>query len=68
MARISLDPPRTPLNRMVDWYARRLYGDMLDPGRALGHNSRVLYADLRFERAVARFSPPRPRPDAGERC
>jgi hypothetical protein len=24
MARISLDPPRTPLNRMVGWYARRL--------------------------------------------
>ena len=56
MARISLSPPRTPLFRIVDWYCRRLYGDMLDPGKALAHNPRVLYADLRFERAVAKFS------------
>ena len=56
MARISLSPPRTPLFRVVDWYCRRRYGDMLDPGKALAHNTRVLYADLRFERAVAKFS------------
>jgi AhpD family alkylhydroperoxidase len=28
---------------------------MLDPGKALGHNPRVLYADLRFEQAIAKF-------------
>jgi len=56
MARISLSPPRTLLYRLVEWYSRRLYGDMLDPGKALAHNSRVLMADLRFERAVAKFS------------
>ncbi|HEX9034819.1 MAG TPA: carboxymuconolactone decarboxylase family protein [Streptosporangiaceae bacterium] len=56
MARISLDPPRTPLYRMLEWYSRRAYGAVLDPGRALAHNSRVIYADLRFEQAVARFS------------
>ncbi len=55
MARISLNPPRTPLYRLVEWYSRRLYGDMLDPGKALAHNSRVLFADLRFERAVAKL-------------
>jgi AhpD family alkylhydroperoxidase len=55
MARISLDPPRTPRYRFVEWYARRSYGDMLDPGKALGHNMRVLMADLRFERSVAKF-------------
>jgi AhpD family alkylhydroperoxidase len=55
MARISLNPPRTPLYRLVEWYSRRLYGDVLDPGKALAHNSRVLLADLRFERAVAKF-------------
>jgi AhpD family alkylhydroperoxidase len=55
MARISLNPPRTPLYRLVEWYSRRLYGDMVDPGKALAHNSRVLFADLRFERAVAKF-------------
>ncbi len=56
MARISLDPPRTPIYRVIEWYSRRLYGDMLDPGKALAHNQRVLYADLRFERAVAKFT------------
>ena len=56
MARISLDPPRTLLFRVLAWYSRRTYGEVLDPGRALAHNSRVIYADLRFERAVARFN------------
>lgn len=56
MARISLDPPRTPLYRVVEWYSRHLYGDVLDPGKALAHNSRVLFADLQFERAVAKFA------------
>ena len=53
MARISLNPPRTPLFRVVEWYCRRRYGAMVDPGKALGHNARVLYAELRFEQAVA---------------
>lgn len=55
MARISLNPPRTVLYRVVEWYSRRRYGVMLDPGRALAHNPRVLLADLRFELAVAKF-------------
>lgn len=55
MARISLNPPRTPLLRFVEWYSRRMYGGLLDPAKALGHNSRVLYAELRFEQAVAKF-------------
>jgi AhpD family alkylhydroperoxidase len=56
MARISLDPPRTLLYRVLERYSMRTYGDVLDPGRALAHNSRVIYADLRFERAVAKFN------------
>lgn len=55
MARISLNPPRTPLFRVVEWYSKRQYGDVVDPGKALAHNSRVLFAALRFERAVAKF-------------
>src|SRR5215471_6270071 len=55
MSRISLTPPRTPLLRVVEWYCKRRYGDMLNPVVALAHNSRVLYADLRFEQAVAKF-------------
>ena len=56
MTVISLDPPRTLLYRFVAWYSRRRYGDVLDPGKALAHNSRVLRADLRFELAVAKFA------------
>jgi hypothetical protein len=33
-ARISLSPPRTPLFRVVEWYCRRRYGAMVDPGKA----------------------------------
>lgn len=56
MARISLEPRRTLLLRIAEWYSRRSYGDVLDPGKALAHNSRVLYADARFEQAVAKFN------------
>src|SRR6185437_56986 len=56
MARISLDPPRTLLIRMLEWYSKRSYGAVLKPGLALGHNPRVLWADLRFEQAVAKFN------------
>jgi len=56
MARISLDPPRTLLYRVLEWYSLRTYGEVLEPGRALAHNSRVIFADLRFERAVAKFN------------
>jgi AhpD family alkylhydroperoxidase len=56
MARISLVPPRTLLYRVLERYSVRAYGDMLEPGRALAHNSRVIWADLRFERAVAKFN------------
>jgi len=56
MARISLDPPRTALVRVLTWYSKRAYGAVLEPGLALAHNSRVIYADLRFERAVAKFN------------
>lgn len=55
MARISLDPPRTLFIRVLERYSRRTYGDVLEPGLALGHNARVLWADLRFEQGVAKF-------------
>jgi AhpD family alkylhydroperoxidase len=55
MARISLDPPRTALLRVAKWYSKRVYGAELDPGLALAHNTRVLYAEARFERAIAKF-------------
>lgn len=55
MARISLDPPRTLLRRAGEWYSKRRYGAVLDPGRAYGHNPRVLLSYVRFEWQVARW-------------
>ncbi|MFC7217505.1 carboxymuconolactone decarboxylase family protein [Streptomyces polyrhachis] len=55
MARISLTPPRTPLVRFMEWYSKRTYGKVLEPGTALAHNRKVLLADLAFERRVAGF-------------
>ncbi|GAA1094347.1 carboxymuconolactone decarboxylase family protein [Kitasatospora arboriphila] len=56
MARIPLTPPRTLLNRIGAWYSQRTYGKVLDPGLALGHNSRVLLTFVRTERGVARWN------------
>jgi AhpD family alkylhydroperoxidase len=56
MARIPLDPPRTRLYRLAEWYARRTYGQMPDPLAAMGHNLRVLATDARFETSVARWN------------
>ncbi|MFB7090430.1 carboxymuconolactone decarboxylase family protein [Streptomyces sp. NPDC056296] len=56
MARVSLTPPRTLLLRVMEWYSRRAYGKVLDPGKALAHNPRVLWGDLRFEQSVAKWN------------
>ncbi|MGP3926689.1 MULTISPECIES: carboxymuconolactone decarboxylase family protein [unclassified Streptomyces] len=56
MARISLDPPRTLLVRLTDWYSRRTYGTVLDPVRAGAHNPRVLISQARFERSLAKWN------------
>jgi AhpD family alkylhydroperoxidase len=56
MARIPLDPPRTLLYRLAEWYSRRTYGAVLDPGAAMAHNPRVLITDARFERSLARWN------------
>jgi len=55
MSRISLDPPRTPLVRLLTWYSRRSYGAVLEPGLAMAHNQRVTWAYLRFEQKVAKL-------------
>jgi AhpD family alkylhydroperoxidase len=55
MARISLDPPRTPLYRLAGWYARRTYGVMPDPLAAMAHHMPVLLTDAAFETSVARW-------------
>ncbi|TQK50686.1 alkylhydroperoxidase family enzyme [Streptomyces sp. SLBN-118] len=55
MARISLAPRRSLLFRFTEWYSKRVYGKVLDPARALAHNPRVLWSDLRFEQSVAKW-------------
>ncbi|MFF8028330.1 carboxymuconolactone decarboxylase family protein [Streptomyces sp. NPDC007896] len=56
MARVSLTPRRTIFFRVMEWYSKRTYGKVLDPGRALAHNPRVLRSDLAFERSVAKWN------------
>ncbi|MFJ5222880.1 carboxymuconolactone decarboxylase family protein [Streptomyces sp. NPDC088400] len=55
-ARISLTPPRTLLNRIGSWYSRRMYGEVLDPGLAMGHNQKVLLSYVKLERSVAKWN------------
>ena len=55
MSRIPLDPPRTLLYRLAEWYSRHVYGTVADPLAAMGHNPRVLMTDARFETSVARW-------------
>jgi AhpD family alkylhydroperoxidase len=52
-ARIPLELPPTLFGRLMAWYSRRTYGDVLDTGLALLHNRRVLKAVMGFERRVA---------------
>jgi AhpD family alkylhydroperoxidase len=55
MARISLDPPRTLVYRLTEWYSRRRFGTVADPAAAMAHNRKVLIADARFEMAVDKW-------------
>ena len=61
MARISLDPPASLLNRAVRWYSRRTYGAELDPVLAAAHNPKVLRTFAVFERSVATWDALDPR-------
>lgn len=53
MARISLDPPRSLALRLGEWYSRRKYGKVLDPGRAIAHHPKALTTYVRMEQGVA---------------
>lgn len=55
MARISLTPPRTVLNRFAGWYSRRKYGAVMEPARASGHHTGVLLTLGSMEMAVLRW-------------
>ncbi len=56
MARVSLAPRRTLFYRLMEWYSKRTYGKVLDPGKAMAHNPRALWTYLRFEQGVAKWN------------
>jgi alkylhydroperoxidase family enzyme len=55
MARISLNPPRTPLYRIAEWFTRRRFGTNLDPLAAVGHNPQVARTYAVLELQVERW-------------
>ena len=55
-ARISLQPRRTIVYRLAEWYSRRSWGVVADPLAAMGHNPRVLMTDARFETSLKRWN------------
>jgi len=56
MARISLEYRRTPFVRVLEWYSKRKYGELLDPGKVALHNRRVLTTTLAVEATAARWN------------
>src|SRR5690554_6439138 len=55
MARIPLTHPRTLKVRIMEWYSRRTYGDVLEPGLVAYHNPKVLSTMLRHESGIAKW-------------
>lgn len=53
--RVPVDEPRGLFGRLVAWYSRRTYGDVLDNGLVLLHHRPALLAVAAFERRVERW-------------
>ena len=53
-ARVPLDQPTGLIGRVLNFYATRKYGQVLDNLLAMAHNPRVLLTDARFEMSVGR--------------
>jgi alkylhydroperoxidase family enzyme len=56
MARIGLEHRRTAFVRVAEWYSRKKYGEVLDPGKIGLHNRRVLTTTLLMEGSAARWN------------
>lgn len=56
MARVSLNPRMTLHARAVRWYARRRFGEQLEPWQAISHNGRVLRTFIGLERSALRWN------------
>jgi alkylhydroperoxidase family enzyme len=55
MARISLNPPNTLLNRIAHRFSRRRFGRTIEPNLAAGHNARVMATFGALELGVERW-------------
>lgn len=55
MARISLAPRRSLVMRLGEWYSRRHYGKVLEPGLVFGHHPQVLRAYFSLEQKAIRW-------------
>lgn len=56
MARVRTDHPRTPMLRLMEWYSRRRYGQVLQPGLVAMNNKKVMRTYLRTELGAARWN------------
>jgi alkylhydroperoxidase family enzyme len=56
MPRIPLTHPRTLKARVMEWYSRRTYGDVLEPGLVAFHNPKVLGTMIRHETSIAKWN------------
>lgn len=54
-ARVPLVEDQGVMSRLMGWYSRRTYGDVLDNGLALLCHRPILWAILRFEGKVAKW-------------
>src|SRR5262249_32802627 len=55
MARISLNPPPTLSYRIGEWFLRRQFGEVLDPFRAMSHNTAVAQAFVKLDQRAAKW-------------
>lgn len=56
MARIGLEHRRTVFVRAGEWFSKKKYGQVLDPGKAAMHNRRVLTSTMLLEVSAARWN------------
>ncbi|MFL6060239.1 MAG: carboxymuconolactone decarboxylase family protein [Marmoricola sp.] len=54
-ARVPLVEDEGLLARMMGWYSRRTYGDVLDNGLAMLPHKKILFAVMKFEGRVAKW-------------
>lgn len=55
MARIGLEHRRTGFVRAMEWWSKKKYGKVLEPGKVGLHNRRVLTTTLLVEASAARW-------------